>query len=77
MTKMIGGLNEPPATLERYTLDDLGNAHVIKPEKYDAIVKDFVQKYNRLRNISRSKTYKFIKEFNSAKYYWIPVEDLP
>ncbi|MBP3425656.1 MAG: hypothetical protein J6K81_02920 [Rikenellaceae bacterium] len=77
MTQMIGGLNEPPATLERYTLDDLGNSHVIKPEKYDAIVKDFTQKYNRLRNISRSKTYEFIKEFNSAKYYWIPVEDLP
>lgn len=77
ITAMIGGLNEAAGALKTYTLDDLSNQTVIPAAEYQRIITDFSRKFKNLSRIRASKSYKFVKEFNSAKYYWIPIEDLP
>lgn len=77
ITAMIGGLNEAASSLTSYTLDDLSNQQAVPAAEYLRIITDFQRKYRNLKNIRASKTYKFVKEFNSAKYYWVPIEDLP
>lgn len=77
ITMMIGGLNESAAALKGYSLDDLSNQTIVPAAEYMRIVNDFARKYDRLEKIRRSKTYKYVKEFNDARYYWIPIEDLP
>ena len=74
---MIGGLNEAAGALKTYTLDDLSNQTVIPASEYQRIITDFSRKFKNLSRIRASKSYKFVKEFNGAKYYWIPIEDLP
>ena len=77
ITAMIGGLNEASEGLAKYKLDDLSNKTVITNPKYKSIITDFARKYKKLKNIRSSKSYKFVKEFNGSRYYWIPIEDLP
>lgn len=77
ITEIIGGLPEATETLNAYSLDDLSNANVIPASKYLRIIYDFAQKFKKLSEIYSSKNYEFVKEFNGAKYYWIPIEDLP
>lgn len=77
ITAMIGGLNESAEALRRYTIEELSNEQIIPLSKYMAIVDDFKTKYENLSNIKSSKTYKYVKEFNDAKYYWIPIDKLP
>lgn len=77
ITAMIGGLNEAAGALKTYTLDDLSNQTVIPAAEYQRIITDFSRKFKNLSRIRSSKSYKFVKEFNGAKYYWIPIEDLP
>ena len=77
ITAMIGGLNEAAASLKNYTLDDLSDQRAVTAAEYLRIITDFQRKYKNLKNIRSSKSYKFVKEFNSARYYWIPIEDLP
>lgn len=77
ITRMIGGLNEAPQALNSYTLDKLSDPNAVPNTKYMGIINDFKRKYDALNKIKSSNTYKFVKEFNSAKYYWIPIEELP
>lgn len=77
ITQMIGGLNEKAEALQSYTLEELSSEQVVPIPKYQRIVNDFKDKYENLRSIKNSKTYKYVKEFNGAKYYWIPIEQLP
>ena len=77
ITAMIGGLNEAAASLKSYTLDDLSDQRAVTAAEYLRIITDFQRKYKNLKNIRSSKSYKFVKEFNGARYYWIPIEDLP
>lgn len=77
ITAMIGGLNEASAGLVKYKLDDLSNSTIISNPQYLSIIRDFARKYKNLRNIRSSKKYKYVKEFNGSRYYWIPIEDLP
>lgn len=77
ITAMIGGLNEAASSLKTYTLDDLSDQRAVTAAEYMRIITDFQRKYKNLKNIRSSKSYKFVKEFNSARYYWIPIEDLP
>ena len=76
ITKMIGGLNEAPKALS-YSLDKLSDPNAVPNTTYMRIIKDFETKYRRLNQIKSSNTYEYVKEFNSAKYYWIPIENLP
>ncbi len=77
ITNMIAGLNESAAALNSYTLNDLSDPQVVTPAEYQRIIMDFQKKYRNLQTIRQSNSYKYIREFNGAKYYWIPIEDLP
>ncbi len=77
ITNMIAGLNESAAALNSYTLNDLADPQVVSPAEYQRIIMDFQKKYRNLQTIRQSNSYKYIREFNGAKYYWIPIEDLP
>jgi len=77
ITAMIGGLNEAASSLKTYTLDDLSDQMAIPAATYMRIITDFRRKFGNLSRIRASKSYKFVKEFNSAKYYWIPIDELP
>ncbi len=75
---MIAGLNEAaPSLSSRYTLDDMSDPNVVSAGEYSRIITDFQDKFNNLEYIRNNTRYEFLKEFNSAKYYWIPIEDLP
>lgn len=76
ITEMIGGLNEATKTLNEYTLEQLSSEQAVPLPKYRTILNDFRRKYDNLNQI-KSTNYKFVKEFNDAKYYWIPIENLP
>lgn len=77
ITQMIGGLNEAAESLNKYTLEDLSNPHVVTINDYNRIVQDFTRKYRNLSYIRQNKRYEYIKTFNGAKYFWIPIEELP
>ncbi len=77
VTNMIAGLNETADALNSYTLDDIADPQVVDDAKFTRIVMDFQRKYRNLNSIRQNSRYKYIKEFNGAKYYWIPIEDLP
>lgn len=77
---MIEGLNATSSSLEnstsRVTLLQIGDEQAVKPAEYRRIVNEFSRKYQNLSRIKDSR-YEFIRDFNGAKYYWIPIEDLP
>ncbi len=77
ITNMIAGLNESASALDSYTLNDLADPQVVDAATYQRIIVDFQKKYRNLQSIRQSNSYKYIREFNGAKYYWIPIEDLP
>lgn len=77
ITKMIGGLNEAPSALSNYTLDDLASPIITPDDEYLGIINAFRRKYNNLNEIRQRGSYKFVKEFNGVRYFWIPIEDLP
>ena len=77
ITKLIGGLNEAAESLTKYRLDDISNRNVVTNAMYLKIVTSFARKYDNLKRIRQSKGYKYMKEFNGSRYYWIPIEDLP
>ena len=78
ITAMIGGLNEAPKTLKRnYTIEDLTNEQALSTAEYMAIVRDFKTKYETLDIIRSDRNYKYVKDFNGSKYFWIPIENLP
>ncbi len=77
ITRLIGGLNEAAASLTQYRLDDISNKLVVTNNMYLKIVTTFAKKYDNLKRIRQSKSYKYMKEFNGSRYYWIPIEDLP
>ena len=74
ITKMIQGLNESSASMNEYTLLEI--AEKVPPQKYRTLVRDFANKYLALRTL-KDAGYKYVKDFNNAKYYWIPIEYLP
>lgn len=77
ITRLIGGLHESADALVSYSLEDLNNPSVIPAPKYNGILKDFSDKYDRLKDIRENPHYKYVKKFNGEKYFWIPIEMLP
>lgn len=74
---MIAGLNESAEALKSYSLNDLSDPQAVSAGEYSRIINDFQKKYENLSRIRQSNSYKFVKKFNGAIYYWIPIEDLP
>lgn len=78
ITKLIGGLHESANMLKGdYTIETLSETQAVPRKKYMGILQDFKLSYENLNHIFQSNTYKYIKDFNGVKYYWIPIEDLP
>lgn len=77
ITRIIGGLNEAASSMKKYRLDDVSNRQVVTNQMYLSIINTFTRKYDNLKNIRQSKSYKYVKDFNGSRYYWIPIEDLP
>lgn len=75
---MLGGLNAASTSTGQgqYTLLQIADPFAVKNAKFLGIINDFKEKYDKLSRIKDSR-YKYAKEFNGAKYYWIPIEDLP
>lgn len=72
---MIAGLNVTSDALN-YSLLDLQDVHKVSHDKFQSLINDFCDKYERVRRIRKSN-YTYAFEKNGTKYYWIPVEDLP
>ena len=78
ITKMIGGLNEAPASLKtQYRLDDLTNREVIPDDQYERIILDFKYKYDNLRHVFQDTRYQYKRTFGDIIYYWLPIDMLP
>lgn len=73
--RMISGLNASSESMGGdYSLYEV--AEVISNDKFRRLVTDFSKKYKFLETL-KNRGYKFVKDFNGAKYYWIPIEYLP
>lgn len=73
---LISGLNEASQALKGYTIQEIASAHAVSHAQYQTLISDFKRRYRNLLNIKNSK-YKYVRDFNGSKYYWIPIEDLP
>lgn len=75
---MLEGLNAASASTGQgqYTLLQIADPFAVKNAKFLGILNDFKKKYDKLSRMKNSR-YEYAKEFNGAKYYWIPIEDLP
>ena len=73
---MVAGLNTSTMTLGGRTLSEIASNQAVNATEYQSIIKKFQRQYQKLQRIQK-QPYKFVREFNGAKYYWIPTEDLP
>ncbi len=73
---MVAGLNASTMTLGGRTLSEIASAQAVNATEYQSIIKKFERQYLKLQRIQKTP-YKYVREFNGAKYYWIPTEDLP
>lgn len=73
---MVAGLNASTMTLGGRTLSEIASTQAVNATEYQSIIKKFERQYLKLQRIQKTP-YKFVREFNGAKYYWIPTEDLP
>ncbi len=73
---IAAGLNEASSSVKGVSLAAMGDPHKVPQAEYVSILKQFAAKFRRLKNIQAS-AYPYTMEFNGAKYYWIPIEDLP
>lgn len=73
---IAAGLNEASASLKGHSIAALGDPHKVPYAEYVSILKQFASKFRRLKNIQAS-SYPYTMEFNGAKYYWIPIDELP
>lgn len=74
---IAAGLNEASSSVkDGYSIAALGDPHKVTHAEYVSLLKQFATKFRRLKNIQAS-SYPYTMEFNGAKYYWIPIEELP
>lgn len=73
---IVAGLNESARSLKGYSLNEIANTHVVPDNVYQSIIRDFSTKFRKLQFLPRNSRA-FVKDFNGAKYYWIPITDLP
>jgi len=73
---MVAGLNVQTVSLKGRTITEVASKKAVPANEYQAIINKFKRQYQKLQRIQKSP-YAFVREFNGAKYYWIPTEDLP
>lgn len=73
---IAAGLNEASGAVRGYSIAAMSDPHKVSHAEYVSILKQFASKFRRLKNIQAS-SYPYTMEFNGAKYYWIPIEELP
>lgn len=74
--RLISGLNESTAALAGPSIQDIADPNVVDQGTYISLVNAMVKKYQGLLKI-QSSDYKYVREFDNVKYYWLPMEDLP
>jgi hypothetical protein len=74
ITALAEGLHEPTAVTK--SIAEISDPHKVSYAEYVSILKSFANKFRKIDQISKID-YKYVMEFNGAKYYWIPIEDLP
>lgn len=72
---VYGGLIEKSETLGKWRLQQISQPNIVKDKEFSELLHTFATKYEHLRKINEG--YQGFYEFNGAKYYWIPIEDLP
>lgn len=73
---LVSGLNAHTRTTKGHTLPEIMSRQAVNAAEYQTIVKNFARQYRKLQTIQKNP-YDFVREFNGAKYYWIPTEDMP
>ena len=73
---MVSGLNVQTVMQKGRTITEIASTKAVPANEYQSITNKFSRQYRKLQQIQKSP-YKFVREFNGAKYYWIPTEDLP
>lgn len=73
---LVSGLNVHTRTTKGHTIPEIMSRQAVNAAEYQTIVKGFSRQYKKLQTIQKNP-YPFVKEFNGAKYYWIPTEDMP
>ena len=73
---MVAGLNVQTTMSKGYTITEVANTKAVPPAEYQSIINKFKRRYQELEKIQK-QPYKFVREFNGAKYYWIPTDVLP
>ena len=73
---MVAGLNVQTVSLKGRTITEVASKKAVPANEYQSIINKFKRQYQKLQRIQKQQ-YDFVREFNGAKYYWIPTEDLP
>ena len=73
---LVAGLNAATMSLKGRTIAEVASTQAVNAAEYQSIIAKFKRQYLKLQAIQK-RPYKFVREFNGAKYYWIPTEDLP
>ena len=73
---LVAGLNASTMTLKGRTIAEVASTQAVNAAEYQTIIAKFKRQYLKLQAIQK-RPYQFVREFNGAKYYWIPTEDLP
>lgn len=73
---LVAGLNAATMSLKGRTIAEVSSTQAVNAAEYQTILAKFKRQYLKLQAIQK-RPYKFVREFNGAKYYWIPTEDLP
>ena len=73
---LVAGLNVKTMAMKGRTIAEVASTQAVNASEYQTIIGKFKRQYQKLQAIKRSH-YPFSQEFNGAKYYWIPTEDLP
>jgi len=76
VTNMICGLNEETELLNaRKTLEQISQPAKVSDNEFQRMYLTFEHKVRKLQELNED--YQGFYQFNGAKYYWIPIEDLP
>lgn len=76
LNALIYGLHAKSESLgSTYSLQDILEPRKVSDSEFSKMLERFRRKHENLRKIN--KNYQGYYEFNGAKWYWIPIEDLP
>ena len=73
---MVAGLPESADALKGFTISEIASKQAVSLQQYALLVNDFKRKFTNLKNLKKNP-YKYTRDFNGFKYYWLPIEDLP